>query len=193
MTLTSSWQTATSTWPTVTSQSARTPQEPTPAAVQPSQAPRLTTWTESWRMGITSWWWGARAWCCPWTTQSRPSQTLTTAWGCEDSVFGADPGNRPTHTVPSHRAKDQYLSLLLSSSRWFLFCSCTSSLCLFFLSTFPSQLHSPTSYAGKSLSLPHSAHFHTFLANCNIVLFICRFSFFPFWAFIWKSISLSLA
>lgn len=113
-------------------------------------------------------------------TRSRPLQTPTTACGCEDSHFNADPDNCPTQTDPSHRARDQYLTLRLSLFHLFsLSLLHLHSSRFFFPPHISPQLRCLTSSSGKSLSLPHShsARFHTFLAsamNCNIDLFICR-------------------
>ena len=156
---TSSWQTVTSTWPTATSRSAQTPQVPTRAAARPSPAPPPPmTWTGSWRTEITSWWWGAPAWCCPWMTLSRPSQTSTTACGCED-LSPEDPDKPSDSNWPEPSSEP--------TSTWHSVLHCFSSR-LAFLPLSPR--FAPSS--GKSLSLPHScsAPFHTFLASAVIVI-----------------------
>lgn len=132
-TLTSSWQTVISTWRTATSQSIQTPLVPTWVP-----APRpLTTWTESWRTEITSWWWEERAWCCLWTTLSRPLQTptTTTACGCEQ-VRHHGPRQTVRRTDPSHRADDQYLTRRLSLPCLFFYtpAHCLISPAFFFFS-----------------------------------------------------------
>lgn len=187
MTLTSSWQTVTSTWPTATSQSAPMPQGPTPAAARPLPAPQpLTTWTESWRTGIMSWWWGARAWCCPWMTLSRPLQTPTATCRCED----ASPQTQTTIRLQLTRAVEQ------ASSTWpnllLPFSPLSSAHCLIPLAFSPVHIFSLPLTANHSLYLILllllSAPF--WHRPCLFCSFIYLQGFFFFLVMDWKSVPL---